>query len=232
MSRRNTVLNIIFLIIVVLELVGKLLDNITFEYTAKPLIMIWIAVYFLLNTKKKSLMWLVLLAFFFSWLGDMFLMFSGGYENEMLFYAGVGGFFFAQLIYISVFLFNSENSIKGFLLRNPLWFIPLVGYGVLIYYLLYPGLEGIMVPIILVYALSLIAMSLAALNRRDRVGIRSYQLVFIGSLFFVASDSMIAIDKFHSAIPYSGIWIMLTYILAQYLIVRGLLLEKEKANIR
>ena len=190
--------------------------------------MIWIAAYFLLNSQKRSFVPLVLAAFFFSWVGDILLMLSGGYNNEMFFYAGVGGFFVAQIAYIFVFLLNAENKIKGFMLRNPFWMLPLLGYGVLIYWLLYPGLEGMMVPIILVYAVSLIGMSISALNRRDRVGVPSFRLVFIGSLFFVISDSMIAINKFYAEIPFAGFFIMLTYILAQYLIMRGLILEKDR----
>jgi uncharacterized membrane protein YhhN len=64
-----------------------------------------------------------------------------------------------------------------------------------------------------------------ALNRKGRVNKRSFQLVFIGSLLFVISDSMIAVDKFYGEIPQAGFWIMLTYISAQYLIMRGLILE-------
>lgn len=229
MTKRNLILTVIFAIIVIVELLGRFLDNIWFEYPVKPLIMIWMAVYFLLNAKKKSSVLNVLLAFFFSWVGDILLMFSGGYDNEMFFFAGVGGFFLAQVAYIVLFLRCKENDIKGLLLRNPLWIIPLLGYGVLIYIFLYPKLEGIMVPIILVYAISLVGMSLAALNRRDRVGVKSFKLIFIGSLFFLASDSMIAIDKFHTEIPQAGFLIMVTYITAQYLIMRGLILEKERA---
>jgi len=66
-----------------------------------------------------------------------------------------------------------------------------------------------------------------ALNRKDRVNSRSYLLVFIGSVIFVLSDSMIALDKFYRDIPLAGFLIMLTYISAQYLIMRGLLLERE-----
>ncbi len=228
MNRRNLYLHVIFILIVIVELLGRLLDNIYMEYPVKPLIMIWIAVYLWMNTKKNAVRKFALVAFFFSWVGDILLMFSGGYGNEMFFYAGVGGFFFAQLSYIVLFLRNSENDIKGLLRRNPLLFIPLLAYGVFIYWLLFPKLEGIMVSIILVYATSLIGMSLAALNRRDRVGKLSFRLVFLGSLFFVASDSMIAVNKFHTEIPQSGFLIMLTYIVAQYLIMRGLILEKER----
>lgn len=234
MKTRNLVLTLVFAAIVIVELTGRWIDNINLEYAAKPLIMVWIAVFFLLNAKKKAFRIPVLLAFFFSWVGDMFLMFSGGYDNEMYFFAGVGGFFLAQIMYIFIFIKFAENKSKGFLMKSPFWTIPLIGYLVGIYLFLFPGLEGIMMPIILVYAISLVAMSLAALNRKGRVGYESFAYLFIGSLFFLVSDSMIAINKFYfeagfteAAFPKAGFLIMLTYIAAQYLIMRGLILEKE-----
>ena len=96
-----------------------------------------------------------------------------------------------------------------------------------IYYILLPGLEGLMKPVILIYALSLMGMSMMALNRRGRVNPSSFRLVFFGSLLFLLSDSMIALNKFSMEIPLAGFWIMITYILAQYLIMRGLILEKS-----
>lgn len=221
----SLILHLIFLVIVVIELAGRFTDNINLEYPVKPLIMIWMAVYFLLFRKKKRFTFPVLVAFFFSWVGDNFLMFSG--ENEMFFYAGVGGFFFAQLAYIYVFSRYSEQKMKGYLQKRPWIIIVFLVYFGGIYYILLPGLEGIMRPVILVYALSLMAMSMMALNRRERVNPSSFRYVFVGSLLFMASDSMIAINKFTTEIPMAGFWIMISYISAQYLIMRGLVLEKE-----
>jgi uncharacterized membrane protein YhhN len=224
--KKNTslLLHLIFAVIVIIELTGRLMDNIQMEYFVKPLIMIWMAVYFLLYKKKSSFTVPVLVAFFFSWVGDNFLMLSG--KNELFFFAGVGGFFFAQLSYIYTFSKFSEKGGKGYLQKN-LWlsllFLVYVG-GMLA--LLFPGLEGMMKPIITIYALSLIGMAMMALNRSGRVGAMSFKLVFFGSLLFLLSDSMIAFDKFHSEIPLAGFLIMITYIAAQYLIMRGLILEE------
>jgi uncharacterized membrane protein YhhN len=231
MKKRNLLFIILFVIISLVELAGRLLDAMTLEYAVKPLLMIWIAAYFAMNSTYRPWHLMAYSAFFFSWIGDILLMFSGGYDNETYFYAGVGGFFFAQIFYIALFVTSKENQIKGLLLRNPFWAVPLLAYGILICYLLYPNLEGIMVPVIFIYAATLIGMSLAAMNRRDRVNKRSYHLVLIGSFLFVMSDSMIAIDKFYAEIPNAGFLIMLTYILAQYLIMQGLLAVKDKSVI-
>jgi uncharacterized membrane protein YhhN len=224
-KRTSLVLHLLLLMIVVVELTGRFTDNIALEYPVKPLIMIWMAVYFLIFSKKKSFTVPVLLAFFFSWVGDILLMLSG--RDELFFFAGVGGFFLAQVTYIFIFARYSEEKRKGYLRKNPLIIVLFLLYVGGIYYLLLPGLEGIMKPVILVYAISLIGMSMMALNRRGRVNPSSFRFVFTGSILFLVSDSMIAINKFTTEIPLAGFWIMITYILAQYLIMRGLVLEKS-----
>ncbi len=215
----------LLLVIVVVELTGRISGNIRLEYPVKPLIMIWMATYFLLHRRKPELTRPVILAFFFSWLGDILLMFSD--RDDLFFFAGVGGFFLAQLTYIYIFTRFSEQGGKGYLQKNLIVGLLFIGYVAGIFYLLNPGLEGLMKPVLLIYAISLIGMSMTALNRKDRVNGKSYLLVFIGSVIFVLSDSMIALDKFYRDIPQAGFLIMLTYISAQYLIMRGLLLERE-----
>jgi uncharacterized membrane protein YhhN len=55
---------------------------------------------------------------------------------------------------------------------------------------------------------------------------------FIGSLFFIASDSLLAINKFYAPIPGEKIWVLSTYWIAQTLfavsIHRGSWLERSK----
>jgi uncharacterized membrane protein YhhN len=224
--KKNTslLLHLLFAVIVIIELTGRLVGNIQLEYFVKPLIMIWVAVYFMLFKKKSTFTFPVLIAFFFSWVGDNFLMFSE--KNELFFFAGVGGFFCAQVTYIYLFSKYREREGQGYLQRHlwiSLFFMAYVA-GMLL--LLFPGLEGMMKPIITIYALSLMGMSMVALNRSGRVGVTSFKLVFMGSLLFLLSDSMIAFNKFHSAIPLAGFLIMVTYIAAQYMIMRGLILEE------
>jgi len=224
-KRTSILLHLLFAVIVAVELTGRYVDEIQLEYMVKPLIMIWIAAYFLLYKQKKIFTVPVLIAFFFSWVGDNFLMFSG--NSELFFFAGIGGFFVAQLTYIYTFATFGEISVRGLIRKNPLMILPFLVYVAGIYMLLFPGLEGLMKPIILVYALSLMGMSLMALNRKGRVGQASFRLVFIGSLLFLISDSMIALNKFYHEFTLAGFWIMITYIAAQYLIMRGLILEKD-----
>ncbi len=102
MTKRNIWLHAFFLVIVIVELVSRWLESHPLEYASKPLLLIWIAVFYILNSRKEDIRISVLIAFFFSWVGDMFLMIA--HTNEVFFYAGVGGFFFAQCFFIYTFL--------------------------------------------------------------------------------------------------------------------------------
>ena len=83
-----------------------------------------------------------------------------------------------------------------------------------------------LIPVI-VYMLAILSMSTSAFLRKDKVNILSYGLVFLGAIFFMISDSILALNKFHQPIPWSNISIMVTYAMAQYLIVIGVLKLKD-----
>ncbi len=227
MKKAQRIILLLFILVVIVELVSRWLDNHQMEYFVKPLIMPLIALYFLLYAKKKSFKTIVLLAFIFSFVGDMLLMLA--HQNEILFYAGVGGFFLAQVFYIITFLKYYEQKEKGFIRQQPAWLVLFLGYLVGILIVLFPGLDGFMRPVILIYGISLIGMSVSAFNRKNRVSKPVFNRVFIGSIFFVLSDTMIALNKFYSEFAKASFWIILTYVIAQTLILSGLLEEREPA---
>jgi uncharacterized membrane protein YhhN len=76
---------------------------------------------------------------------------------------------------------------------------------------------------VLVYALVITLMALSALFRYGRTTIKSFALVFGGSVLFMMSDSILAVNKFIEPVRHADFWIMLTYIGAQFLIVSGIL---------
>jgi uncharacterized membrane protein YhhN len=103
----------------------------------------------------------------------------------------------------------------------------LAGTGLVV--ILYPVLGDLKIPV-MIYALVLTLMVLNALFRYGRTSMKSFLLVFLGAILFMASDSMLAINKFLQPFSGAGVWIMLTYCVAQFLIVEGALihLKKEK----
>jgi len=226
MKKINLYLHLVIIPIFIAELINRWDNNHTTEYITKPFLLIWISIYFYLNTGNIKRDIYIYLAFLFSWTGDMFLMFA--HLNGLLFNAGVGGFFLAQLAYIKIYTDNIKSDNKGLVLKKPLWLIPFAVYLATILYLILGNLKGPMIPIIVIYSISLILMSVFALNRKGLVSERSFYLVFIGSLLFVLSDSMIAINRFYEEFRASSILIMLTYFVAQYLIMQGLIEDKRQ----
>jgi len=226
MKKINLWLHLIIIPVFFVELISRLNNFHTLDYFTKPLLLIWIGLYFYLNTGNIKRDKFIYKAFLFSWIGDLFLMVS--HIDGLFFYAGVGGFFLAQLNYIKVFTGDIRSDNKGLVFNNPVWLIPFVVYLAAILYLILGGMKGVMIPIIIIYALSLISMSAFSLNRNGLVSQKSFSLVFSGSVLFVISDSMIAINRFYSEFAGSSFLIMLTYFTAQYLIMQGLIEDKRQ----
>ncbi len=225
---KKSLIHFLFLIIVLCDLSGQLFQIKWMDYSFKPFILIWIGGYFLLYAKNfdKKIVQLAVLAFIFSWLGDMLLMF--GDKGFIFFVLGLASFLIAQIGYI--FLFRRTINLSGkkpFLKKKPYFLIAYIVYGLIIYIVLYNHLDEILKGAVFVYMLALLGMSSMALNRFGNSAPISFNSVFIGSLLFVLSDSMLAINKFLVPIPYDGVFIMATYISAQYLIMRGLLKQYQ-----
>jgi uncharacterized membrane protein YhhN len=82
----------------------------------------------------------------------------------------------------------------------------------------------------MIYALVLTIMVLQALFRFGFTSKRSFTLVFIGALFFMISDSFLAVNKFLEPLPFASLSIMFTYITAQYLIVEGTIAHHKNSS--
>lgn len=190
-------------------------------YFTKPAILTLLIIYFWLQESplNKSAKNITLLALLFSLIGDILLMFEDKSSN--FFIAGLISFLLAHLMYISVF-FKSRNKAAN---RFPILAV-LVIYASGIFYFLKDGLGDMLFPV-LAYILIILTMVATAFLRKKSEVTNSYNLVLAGAVFFLISDSLLALDKFYLPIPLSSISILLTYALAQYLIVLGIFKQKE-----
>ncbi|MCK5730001.1 MAG: lysoplasmalogenase [Draconibacterium sp.] len=225
---KKYLLHFLFLIIVVGDLTGELLQLKWLDYSFKPFILIWIGGYFLMHASNidKKVLKLAVFAFLFSWFGDILLMF--GEIDFIYFMVGLVSFLIAQIFYISLFLRTINLSGKmPFLKKKPVWLIAYIAFGLIVYTLLYSNLDSVLRVAVFVYMVALLGMSAMALNRFGNGHPISFRYIFIGSILFVLSDTIIALNKFMAPIPYEGIFIMTTYIGAQYLIMRGLLKQYQ-----
>jgi len=159
----------------------------------------------------------VILALFFSWIGDLVL------TNEEFFLYGLGAFFLAHAFYIFSFTkSNFDNHEVALIHKAPIFMLLFVFFGGMMFFYLKPNLGEMILPVI-AYIGIIIGMNIAALNRYKKVNDLSFWLIMIGAIFFLISDSIIAINKFDHLIDNASVYIMFTYILAQFLIVQGTL---------
>lgn len=186
----------------------------------KPLLMPLLVGFFISSyTGKNSIKKWIIGALVFSWVGDTVLMLQD--VDGMYFIIGLVAFLLAHVAYIVSFTrLKSTASATG----KRIIIVLFVVYSSILVFVLWSGLGDMKLPVIL-YATILTAMgSLGVIKNTS-----SYPLITFGVLFFVASDSILAINKFLFEVPYNGVLIMSTYILAQWLIVKGVSMRLKSA---
>lgn len=208
---------ILFSFILAINIVGVLLGNGMLQYVSKPLLMIILAGYFFSQTNKivSVLKKWIFLSLFFSWTGDVVLMFQE--NNSLFFLIGLSAFLVAHIFYI--FLFHNIRIIEN--IKSNLWLLVLVVlyYAVLIT-LLSPHLGDMKLPV-RIYGIVISFMFMLAMHMLYIKNKIAGQWMMIGALMFVLSDSMLAINKFYQSFQGAGIVIMGTYGLAQLFIIEG-----------
>ena len=160
-----------------------------------------------------------LIALFFSWLGDLFLI----GEGTLFFVLGVAAFWCTQLLYIHLLLKEFEKDFWKRANRNKT-IIPFLFFGSYLTVVLASILPqlGVLKPIVTLYAITLCVSGFLGVTLWNTIRDAQSTKLAIGIFLFVLSDSMIAFDAFYFEVPYFTYWIMLTYIPAQYLISRFL----------
>ena len=219
---------LLFFLVVAGELMSQLTGTDWLHQLCKPLIMIFLGLYYYFGVRHEARSWLVILAVLFSFLGDCFLMYEE--VNEMYFMLGLGGFLAAHLFYLFAYREHSDRSDKGGSQVNRVRLaFPVILAGTGLIAILYPVLGDLQLPVV-VYALVLMAMVITAIYRLGRTSFASFVPVLFGAFLFMISDSLLAINKFLDEIPLAGFWIMVTYIGAQFMIITGLMKHSRPAK--
>ncbi len=200
------------------HLLGSVIPLPLLQFTTKPLLMPLLAAALIASGKiadnnKK----LLLAGIFFSWVGDVLLMFD--YRGAAYFIAGLASFLCAHIMYIIYFL-KAGGQQPSLLKKRPLLIVAVLAYTVALVLLLYPGLGPMRLPV-LVYAGVIATMLLCSLHAFAQLPVNAARLFITGAAFFVLSDSLLAINRFYQPYPFAGTLIMLTYCIAQFCIVRG-----------
>jgi uncharacterized membrane protein YhhN len=191
-------------------------------FVLKGLIIPFLVVLFIsnLNLRQNRLHLLILAGLFFSWAGDVLLEVPVNYKD--LFIPGLICFLIAHLMYlITFFKTPGENWV---LRRKPYLLLPVVLVGAILIFYLYDGLGELKIAVI-AYSIVILTMLSGAVNRYEKVNKRSYLLVLAGAILFVISDSSLAINTFNHHFKGASVFIMSTYILAQFLIISGYIMQ-------
>ena len=138
--------------------------------------------------------------------GDLCMM-----PRRKRFAAGLAAFLVAQICYTFAFVKGARLALPA----GPA--LGLLAYSALLIILLYPGLKRMRVPV-LIYILAIGTMALAALARYEASGTPATLSACVGATFFLASDSVLAFDRFVRPFKSAQAVILSTYFTAQALI--------------
>ena len=215
---------ILFFLFAALDIGSQIFNWPALQWGAKPMLLILLAAYY--QQSVPSINRTFLSALVFCWLGDVFLLFD--HTHELFFMAGLGSFLIAHVLLILTYrqLLSVKNGFQGTLRVRLSFPLILAGTGLVI--VLFPKLGALKIPV-MIYALALTLMVVQSIFRLGRTSAKSFWLVFLGAVFFMISDSLLAINKFYQPISLAGLWVMTTYVAAVFLIVKGVIAHEEKS---
>lgn len=214
---------VIYFIVLAVEIFGDIKGPWTIVYFTKPLLMPILLVYYLMNLPQGKKDWIIPVSLIFSMFGDIFLMIKNG--GDQFFILGLVSFLIAHILYI-VYFYKEVKGKKLSLKIIPFSIFVIAFLAYLVPQLMSKEETKMLIGPVAIYATVIGAMAYFA-SLRPAHPSKSFYYVMNGSLLFILSDSCIAINAFVMPINYSGLIIMITYGLAQYYIIRGIL---EKYN--
>ncbi len=224
MKNKTQTLQAVFWIIAAADIIGIAANFPLLHYAAKPLLIPVLIILLASVTAAVTGKKLMLVALFFSWLGDILLMFEP--KHALFFIFGLVCFLSTHILYIIYFL--SIRSEKVSLLKKyPVLIVAVVAYGVSLVWLLFPHLADLKIPV-LVYAAVICSMLLCSMHIFLKLNKKAGVFYLSGAAAFVLSDSLLAVNKFYQPFAYAGVFIMLTYCAAQYFIVHGFIEQQKK----
>ncbi|MRI00331.1 hypothetical protein GH721_07245 [Kriegella sp. EG-1] len=194
----------------------------SYRIITKPMIMVSMIVFFLKQKVDQKTRIIVATALFFALAGDLLLIYDEIYES--LFYGGLLAFFTTHIMYAIQFS-RSRNKDLGFIAPT----LILLFYAASVYIYLYDSLNNLAIPVAIYISAHLI-MILFAYLRKDFLTNNSYIYILSGTFLFMFSDSILAITRFKSEIPYSRILVMAFYASAQLLVILGILKNVVKTR--
>lgn len=224
MMKKYKWFSILFALIFILQLVFGHESSGSFAYFIKPCIVISLLIMLFLSTKLKGRFHKrVFTGLVFAWIGDVLLMYVA--EGNSFFIYGLFAFLLCHIFYTSAFYLDFKSAQELDKKGARIAILCCAILAISFYFILRPHL-GIMKLPVMIYILFISMMMMMACFRNQRVNTSSFKLILFGAMFFLLSDSILAYNKFVQTIDNAGIWIMATYMIAQYLITIGAIERK------
>lgn len=209
---------ILFFIVSIADIFAVVFQNKTMEIVFKPLLMITLLVVYFISTKKVNL-WLVL-GLFFAFLGDVLLL-----ADQSYFVFGVASFLVTHVLYIKIIVgFLEKKSFTRIVLST----IPYMSYFLTIMYVVFDNLKDMLIPVAEYGLVVSIYGAVTFLNYQQEKS-KGNLLLFFSAMFFVIADGFIILNIYYEYNKILDFFVILLYIIAQYLTVKGLIV-REKAN--
>lgn len=203
----------LFVLVSIMYIIGLLLGNETLKFIFKPLIMLTLLLYYIKSVKRKSKLFIG--AVLFSFLGDILLL----YDTELFFMLGLVSFLLAHILFISMVIgMLKRSTIK----QKIIAVIPFLGTYVGLLFLLTDSLGEMLIPVV-IYGLVISVFGVVSLLNHLISKSNASRYLLFGAVFFVVSDSLLAINKFYEPQEYYPVIVIITYIIAQYLICKSVI---------
>lgn len=212
------------------------LSSVIFElqwlhYLTKPMFMVLLMVfhYISLDDNVSKFSRLIQLGLFFSWLGDIALMFDD--KIELFFIIGLGSFLIAHLGYAAAFIGNIRSSPQSLKMgRSVALALPFILFTGTFFVFMKDGLPADLFIPVLAYTVVISVMGIFAALRYGHVAKRTFNWILIGAILFILSDCIIAINKFVVDFENDAVVNMILYLSGQFMITVGALYQiKPKA---
>jgi len=163
---------------------------------------------------------LIQFGLFFSWIGDIALMFDE--KMPILFVVGLGAFLVAHVGYFFAFINSIKTSGIPFNFgRAALLGLPFAVFTVPFFLYMKDGLPADLFGPVLAYTVVITIMGIGSAIRSGHAEKKNFQWILIGAILFILSDCVIAINKFVYDFEYDAILNMALYLSGQFMITVG-----------
>lgn len=224
MKRESVIHGLLYLAATIGTAIGNWKQWHGLEYVCKPVMMIVLSVWFFLNSRRYGdrFTLLIQIGLFFSLIGDVALMFEP--KDPFLFLIGLSAFLLAHLCYAIAFILNiiDVGGTEGMLLSSGLTVL-IVFYSIFFTWDITEHVTEDLRPPVVGYTIAITLMGAAAAFRYTRTFPRSFWTVFIGAVLFIASDSLLALDRFVKDLTWGPLVVIVLYSAAQFCIAGGCL---------